>query len=704
MTQAKLATMTILVAASLALAGAFARVDDPKPSNAKMGSADVASKAKAKSPAPALATPAPASRDQIHLRGRVVDSKGRPVPNAKLVFPLDDPDHPMPESSSGPDGLFSVRVPIKPLWRAVAEAAGELPWVNASAPGFGPTAASADLQTAETEELTVRLAQGGLPVEGRVVDLEGRPVVGARVHVKTLYMAEQRDLDTWIREFEAGRHFNIGNGLAGFPVNGPDATTDRDGRFRLAEVGAGRIAEAYLSGPTIATSTLYIATRDGEGKHLSGVKSFKRNQLIYDRRMEFAAMPTNPIEGIIRDKDSGRPIPNVTLRGSILDEPMFRHLEIAEVIAKTDGEGRYRLAGLPRAKGYGLLLQPGPGLAYTRAYFKVKSDSPAQAAIRHDIALKRGILVRGRLTDKATGKPIWGNVDGFSFRNNPWIKEYPGFNSDVQLTYPPMSKDGGFEVVMLPGRGLIAARCDTSRYRRAIGIEAISGFDRKAGRFDTVPESYHIGNYNVFAEVNLAPGLETTTLDLQADPGRTLTIRAIDPEGKPIGRNKVRGLSELFPTEEVVRHQSTFEMHSLDPSSPRRLTVANVERKLIGSAYLKGDEPAPHTLRLQPWGTITGRIVDDEGQTRLGLSISSSVDWFAPNQDAIGILPDSDWNGGHLIGDDGRFRIEALVPGLKYGADVSENFHHAGHLFDGVIVAPGEVKDLGELKFIPPKP
>ena len=33
------------------------------------------------------------------------------------------------------------------------------------------------------------------------------------------------------------------------------------------------------------------------------------------------------------------------------------------------------------------------------------------------------------------------------------------------------------------------------------------------------------------------------------------------------------------------------------------------------------------------------------------------------------ILPGSDWNKGVRVGDDGRFLIEGLVPGLKYGAN-----------------------------------
>ncbi|MHC5545001.1 hypothetical protein ACYOEI_42740, partial [Singulisphaera rosea] len=53
------------------------------------------------------------------------------------------------------------------------------------------------------------------------------------------------------------------------------------------------------------------------------------------------------------------------------------------------------------------------------------------------------------------------------------------------------------------------------------------------------------------------------------------------------------------------------------------------------------------------------------------------------------------------IGHDGRFRVEGLVPGLKYGGFASAGFNDGGELFHDVTVAPGEFKDLGDLKIIP---
>ena len=67
------------------------------------------------------------------------------------------------------------------------------------------------------------------------------------------------------------------------------------------------------------------------------------------------------------------------------------------------------------------------------------------------------------------------------------------------------------------------------------------------------------------------------------------------------------------------------------------------------------------------------------------------------------ILPWSDWNSGIRAGDDGRFRVEGLVPGLRYSANSRTGFEAFGDLFKDVIVAPGESKDLGDLKVQPPK-
>ena len=128
--------------------------------------------------------------------------------------------------------------------------------------------------------------------------------------------------------------------------------------------------------------------------------------VFHARRFEDAAAPTQPIEGVIRDKDTGRPIAGLTLHAAVFEEHSLIPAEGVE--ATTDAQGHYRLSGLPKASAYRLFVEPGEGLPYPKATFRAPAGSPALEPVRFDIALKRGVLVRGRVTDKATGRPVPG--------------------------------------------------------------------------------------------------------------------------------------------------------------------------------------------------------------------------------------------------------------------------------------------------------
>jgi hypothetical protein len=163
-------------------------------------------------------------------------------------------------------------------------------------------------------------------------------------------------------------------------------------------------------------------------------------------------------------------------------------------------------------------------------------------------------------------------------------------------------------------------------------------------------------------------------------------------------------MSELFSTSPLPQESSSFEVHALNPAKPRRLIVTHEGRKLIGSVFLKGDEVGPVVVKLQPWGTVTGRIVDDEGRPRKRMFLGSPGGSENKHPETDDILPGSDWNSGIRGGDDGRFLVEGLVPGLRYSANSrSGMMDGGGDLFKDVTIAPGEVKDLGDLKVQPPK-
>ncbi len=544
-------------------------------------------------------------------------------------------------------------------------------------------------------------AGSGPGIEGRIVDLEGRPVVGVRVAVPNVWEAPGNDLGRWL---DRARDAGVDGPWEGLSASARNlsTTTGPDGRFRLAGVGPEQLAEIQISGPTIATTQLFATARNGSDVRAMTHQGRNAGSIVFHARgFQYAAAPGKPIEGVVRDKDTGRPLAGLTLRAAVYDEHSL--IPAPGIETKTDAQGRYRLAGLPMATAYRLFVEPGEGKPYPSATFRVSGDSPAFQPVTYDFAMKRGILLRGKVTDKATGRPVSGYVNTYVFEDNPLIGEFPGYRQSLPR-YAPI-KDGRYEVVALPGHGVIGCRAsEMERYRGHVGAEAIKGYDPRLMSLPTRPFYCHVGNYHVVAELNLDPKAETATLDLQVDPGRTLTVNPVDPEGKPIAGTVAAGVSDLFNSTEYPQPSTTIEIRGLDPSRPRRVTVTHAGRKLIGSVYLKGDETGPLTLRLQPFGALTGRIVDEDGRPLGGLALTSAGGSFPKRPDEQGILPNGNVGGGIRLGRDGRFRVEGLVPGLKYGGGALGGGMYRGEVFHDVIVAPGEVKDLGDLKLIPPKP
>ncbi len=143
------------------------------------------------------------------------------------------------------------------------------------------------------------------------------------------------------------------------------ATTGVDGRFRLAGIGRDRIAELFVSAPTIATAQLYVLNRDGAGgrrdRHATRGCSNEAGRSTTPDEFEYAAAPTQPIEGVIRDKDTGRPIAGFQLHGMVYQAA--QPIRQPGIEATTDAQGHYRLTGLSKGPAISAVPRAGPGFA-----------------------------------------------------------------------------------------------------------------------------------------------------------------------------------------------------------------------------------------------------------------------------------------------------------------------------------------------------
>jgi hypothetical protein len=197
--------------------------------------------------------------------------------------------------------------------------------------------------------------------------------------------------------------------------------------------------------------------------------------------------------------------------------------------------------------------------------------------------------------------------------------------------------------------------------------------------------------YHAIAEIRTASGDGPVTRDLEVVASGRLTGTVVDPDGKPVAETVAMGLNASNSLSEQVLFSPDFTIEDVDPRQPRRLHVYQVERRLAGSVWIRGDEAGPITVRLQPWGVVTGRIVDDRGQPESELLTNAPQYRSEPDS---GVLPRL-----AMAGKDGRFRFEGLVPGLRYSAS-AQDVPLVGNrrAFRDLRVGPGETRDLGDIK------
>src|SRR5262249_45090810 len=96
---------------------------------------------------------------------------------------------------------------------------------------------------------------------------------------------------------------------------------------------------------------------------------------------------------------------------------------------------------------------------------------------------------------------------------------------------------GRFRVVGLPGRGILAAKTFDRSYRLGIGADTIpEPPSRRAGFEEGLPtyNRIHPARFQAVAGIDPPSGVEEFRRDLKVEPTPSLTVRLVDPEGKPL--------------------------------------------------------------------------------------------------------------------------------------------------------------------------
>jgi RNA polymerase sigma factor (sigma-70 family) len=714
-TKTKVAVI-LLAALGLVVAGSAAKPQgEIEAKQAAKQAALPAAPKEAEKPKPATSD----DKDSVTYGGHVLDAEGKPVVGAKLYALYYTPKAlPVPaRATSDKDGAFRFSIAKADFDRSTAAEPWGQTTVVAVAEGHG-----LGLPPFETgrrwdpANQTLLCPKDDAPISGRILDLQGKPIAGVSVVVQGLYWPRKGDLAPCLKAFKEGKIFYppVRDFLTGFegPQIGPalaqlfpSIVTGADGRFTIKRIGRERLPALRIEGPTVASREIFVATRpDDSGKPIEVPGSWSQKdgdevRLVYGASFDHAAAPCKPIVGVVRDKDTGKPIAGAVVTSYMVAGSNFGERTHIRTVA--DKDGKYRLLGMPKGDGNVIRAAPPEDQPYLMSSARI-ADSPGLEPVTVDIELKRGVWINGKVTDKTTGKPVFAHYEYVVFEDNPNRKDVPNLSTHSYLYSSPV--DGTFRTVGLPGRGLVGARAaGGDRYRMAVGADKLKGKD---GLIRTYPHFVFARNFHTLVEVNPARGADGVAVDVVLDPGLTLTGTVLDPDGKPLAGALMSGVDSYGSWGYEPLKPAEFTVLGLEPGESRLLQVFHKEKNLAGSLVIKAEQKERPTIKLVQAATLTGRLVTPEGKpANDGEVISLQAPPMAAPGDAKPDLTVGSFHENRVRpAKDGTFRIDGLVPGLKYNMGVIKGFylHRLGGDAGGtLILKTGETKKLGDVEVKP---
>ncbi len=688
---------------------------------------------KAKLTVPAQPAAKDEDKDAVAYAGRVLGPDGKPIAGARVYFQFATlQEEPIPvRATTEAQGRFAFTLTRKdiPLSADARQAdPRKMGHVIVKAEGFTFAWQYAALMQTP-QDSTLHVAADDTPLTGRIIDLQGRPLAGLRVSAWSAAASEKGDLTPFVKALQAREAFypslvHHASIRLSNPRNEylrvsllPTTTTDADGRFRLQGFAKEQLVELRIEGPAIETRNLFVMNRaaSGDGGKLLSVPRIKQLPMfgpseqigVLANGFDYPAPPGLTVNGTVQDAETKRPILRAIveiymLAGSNLGQDTRYH-------TVADEQGRYHFTGLRRGTGNRIRIRPPADQPYIPVIKNVPLPvvkgvpgvmSIAEATV--DVALDRGVWVDVTVADKHTGRPVPGGIDYFVLPDSVPPKG-PFFQpSQFHGVYSMMffRNDGTLRFVAAPRRGILAFRAYGNKYPIA----------REAATIRLPRDVLPAVNFHAFAEINPKLGDDPVKVKFILGAGRIVKGKLVDPEGRPLSggalASGLRSDSHLEP-----EGLETTDFTVLDLHRPRLLCFVNAKKR-AGSVVVRGDEKGPITVKMQPWATVSGRLMDADGKPIANADLRfTQIPVREPGQ------PMSLDTGLHVVqhfagqpsldpctDEQGRFRVDRLVPGLKYNLaliQLGAQTQWEGLVFANLVLKPGESKDLGDVKLQP---
>ncbi|HEX2834709.1 MAG TPA: carboxypeptidase-like regulatory domain-containing protein [Thermoanaerobaculia bacterium] len=499
----------------------------------------------------------------VTLEGTVVDRRGRAIDGATVAV--------HPPSVAGISGDAALRFAAGEARETRTSNEGRFTVdsltpgatfdVTARAPGF-VTRTIARLELPASEPLQIVL-ETAARVSGRVVTETGEPVPNATISVRPADAA-----------LPAG-------------LSGTTTSSDAEGSYELLNLAAGKLALAAAAKGYIAGDTRIVDVADGQ---------------VLDH-IDLQLQRGATIEGVVLTAGG---TPATSARVSLLSKRSMHTMLALEVtgFARTDGDGRFRLEGVPLGAQSVSADQDG--------FLRAQRELTIQPGInRLDLRLGEGSAVSGHVTD-AGGRPIAGAAvslltagpgiareemsdPGGTFRfagletgRYQLTARKDGFSSarqDVEIAARPLD---GIELRLSEGGGVISGRIIGANAQELAQVR-ISAVKRPLDSLDAMREGHvngdayriegiYSGEWRISARlangrqaqkiVQVSDASQTTQLDLDLTQGLTLS-GTVRNEGQPIGNAvvEVQGTTAEPVANTVTDSAGRFRIEGLAPGA-----------------------------------------------------------------------------------------------------------------------------------------
>ena len=398
-------------------------------------------------------------RRGLVIRGRVLDSKGSPIPGAEVRTLGGMGFGGGAASRTGADGAYRVTGIAVPAEDGTGGGMGRMSgtMLLVTAPGWIQDEASRAVSTAASKDGEVVhdvTMLAGAVVRGTVVDADGSPFAGAEVRIST-----EGSFDVLEMMGGSARH----------------ATTAVDGTYELRDVAPTSTTPSFVTTPPRATgdgTATETAPEPPRGQARVVVTAADR---VSARSEPFAIEAGATIEApgvklgmgaTLKGRvvePSGRPAAGASVEVSMnrsaeeWTQSQFSGRNRASIV-RTDAEGVFSVRAL--GKGTGSVVARAKGFAASMTAIKIEDGEPAPVEVR----LREAGEIRGRVATPG-GAPIAGALVRASAK--------PGDAVWLDSAMTTSDKDGAFSLKGLPKSTLLLSV--TAKGHRSKSVDGTAG-------------------------------------------------------------------------------------------------------------------------------------------------------------------------------------------------------------------------------------